>query len=88
MSHESTRDGQQRSDLTEGELNSTNNEADGHIAKQSAKGASGLNGPAETKEETSADCAGNGEHGQVTLLEATTEVGILGGSEEIAVIVV
>ncbi|TKW49901.1 hypothetical protein CTA1_12675 [Colletotrichum tanaceti] len=88
VADEGAGDGQQGRDLAEGELDGADDEADGGVAEQGAEGAAGLDGAAEAEEEAGADGAGDAQHGQVALLEAALQVAVLGGGDEVGVVIV
>ncbi|GKT51679.1 uncharacterized protein ColSpa_11859 [Colletotrichum spaethianum] len=88
MTDEGSCDGQQSRDLSERKLHGADDEADGGVAEQRTKGTAGLDGAAEAEEQTGANGAGDTQHGKMALLQTALQVAVLGGGDEIAVVIV
>lgn len=83
MSHKTARDGQQRRRLSQGKLHTTHNPANGEVAQQRTQRTCELNGGSQTKEKAGSNGAGDGDEGDVALVQASCEVGFFGGGEEV-----
>ncbi|GKT95800.1 hypothetical protein Ct61P_13650 [Colletotrichum tofieldiae] len=88
VADEGSGDGQQGRDLSERKLHGADDETDGGVAEQRAKGTAGLDGAAKAEEQPGADGAGDTQHGQVALLQTALQVAVLGGGDEVAVVIV
>lgn len=86
--HKGARDGEQRGDLAQGELDGADDEADGGVAEQRAERTAALHGAAQAEEQAGSDGARDAEHGQMPLGEPALEMAALAGRDEIAGVIV